>query len=254
MTLVERTSNPIFGSLRPKKFLIRQVACDDAGTPAAPASDPTLPSDEAPDQAPDGVGPPSYGDPTRASHLTGVIAAADAEAARIIGIVGARRGVGSSVTSRQLAGAFAGFDRKTLLVDTSRAAFSRATAATSLPALEEIAIEIRPALLAADVAAATGEAPLAPAAFVQALKAATETSETTVIVDLPPIALDTGLPNPLLRELGGACDLVFLVCLAGTMTRKELSDCIETCKVVGLDLDGLILNDWKLPAGRLLER
>jgi hypothetical protein len=75
-----------------------------------------------------------------------------------------------------------------------------------------------------------------------------------IVVDLPPIMLASGLPNTTVSTLANACDLIFLVCLSGGMRRKDLSECVETCNVIGLKLDGMILNDWKLPAVGLLER
>lgn len=256
MTLVERTPNPIFASMSPKKFLIRQITGHDAEGAPEKERRTAAQSHEARGASQNGDDP-FYGDHASARHLIKVITAADAEAARIIGIVGAKRGTGTSVTSRQLAGAFASFGRKTLLVDASRAEFLRAGDEASsfvLPALDEYASEVRPSLSVVDLATATGAAPLAPSELARALSAAITDPARTIIVDLPPITEETGLPNPSISDLAGACDLVFLVCLTGAMRRNELAECVETCKVVGLALNGLILNDWRLPASRILER
>jgi Mrp family chromosome partitioning ATPase len=185
-----------------------------------------------------------------------IIAESDAHAASIIGIVGAHRKAGVSVTSRQLAGAFASFGRKAMLVDASRVELSdvpNPSGSVSVPALPELADEVNSAISVVDLASVTGISTVTPAELGQALKDATQ-SGRMIIVDLPPISLKSGLPNKATSALASACNLVFLVCLTGAMRHKQLSECVETCKVIGLELNGLILNDWSLPASHLLDR
>jgi Mrp family chromosome partitioning ATPase len=256
MTIFERLPNPIFASQRLSKFLIRQVADQrDPSERSDELSETTDQTDDATAQETEARGT-SFGDQSSTRRLTKAIAAADAQSASVIGIVGARRGVGVSVTSRQLAGAFASFGRKTLLVNASRVDFSKRPddpRSILIPSLSDLATEMRPSLCVVDLADVIGDFTLSPIAFRQALETATQAGQT-IVVDLPPIVRKSGLPDTAISALGEACDLVFLVCLNGGMRRKELSECVETCKVVGLKLNGLILNDWRLPASGLLER
>lgn len=256
MTIFERMPKPIFASQRLSKFLIRQVADQrDSSERSDELSETTDQTDDATAQETD-ARDTSFGDQTSTRRLTKAIAAADAQSASVIGIVGARRGVGVSVTSRQLAGAFASFGRKTLLVDASRVDFSKRPddpRSILIPSLSDLATEMRPSLCVVDLADVIGDFTLSSIAFRQALETATQAGQT-IVVDLPPIVRKTGLPDTAISALGEACDLVFLVCLNGGMRRKELSECVETCKVIGLKLNGLILNDWRLPASSLLER
>jgi Mrp family chromosome partitioning ATPase len=194
----------------------------------------------------------SFGDPQSARRLTQVIAAIHSQSAHVVGITGARQGVGVSVTSRQLAGALANFGTKTLLVDISRADLLEtdalpSTFAPSAAVLDNVN-EVRPSLSFADLA----EAQLSTDQLREAFTTATETGHT-IVVDLPPVTLRTGQPSPAFMAAGRACDLVFLVCLSGEMRRQELTECIETCRIVDIKLGGLILNDWRLPGNRWLD-
>jgi Mrp family chromosome partitioning ATPase len=254
MTLVERIPNAGFASRSSSKFLMRYFADRSDASKQKDASEAARDTHDAP--AAKDTKNLSFGDHTSAHNLMRVIAESDAKAASIIGIVGARRKAGASAISRQIAGAFASFGRNALLVDASRLDFSGSPATPAsgwLPSLADLATEVRPAISVVDLAALPVEAPLSAAALHEALKDAIRPGQV-IIVDLPPIVEQSGLPNNALKALGAACDLVFLVCLTGTMRRNELSECVQTCKIIGLEIDGLILNDWKLPASGLLDR
>lgn len=250
MTLIERSPNMIFAPRTVGKFFAKQDLNREEAEDVVEASDNVAedvndaPASDAGDEV------MTFGDQASAYRLTKLIAAADEADAKIIGIVGARHGVGASVSSRQLAGAYASFGRTTLLVNASAAPrLLDATTSGSNTSVLEPADEVRPSLSYIELA---GDAEITAQDFAGALKSAAQSGQT-IIVDLPPIVGEDGLPNTALRDLGTACDLVFLVCLTGEMRRKELSECVETCKVVGVELNGLILNDWQLPASRLLE-
>ncbi|MDQ8699144.1 hypothetical protein [Hyphomicrobium sp. LHD-15] len=256
MTLLERTPNPAFASRSLSNFLMRRTADHSAISEQRDVSETEEAQRETQNAASAKENPTlSFGDHTSARNLMSIIAESDSQAASIIGIVGAHRGAGASVTSRQLAGAFASFDRKAMLVDASRVNFSASGASSSaaLPSISDLAEEVRPSISFVDLASAGIDTPLPASELSKALKATSRPGQM-IIVDLPPIVHKTGLPDTSVSVLGSVCDLVFLVCLTGALRRNELSECVETCKVVGLTLNGLILNDWKLPASGLLNR
>lgn len=194
-----------------------------------------------------------YGNPASARRLTKVIAAAQAQSAGIIGMTGSRPGVGVSVASRELAGALSSFGTKTLLVDLSKAEIvgSAPEGLAEEPSFLPFATEVRPSLSVVE---------LDPARHlsltVDELRAALALAVRmgfTVVLDLPPVLQGSGAPDPSVAAAGSVYDLVFLVCLSGEMNQKELGACIETCRVIGLNLGGLILNDWRMLGSGLLE-
>lgn len=252
MTLIERSPNLISATGFVGKFFTRHDVNHKDSAEEAEASQTDGEVNDTPEPEGD-VLADHYGDQASAFRLMKLIAATDAEGASIIGIVGAHRGSGTSVTSRQLAGAFASFGRKVLLIDASAvSAVSEDAPATSLIQTLKGAAEVSPSLSFLDLGNVIDGEPLQTKEFASTLRSATQSGQT-IIVDLPPVVCKDGRPNTAIRGLAAACDLVFLVCLTGQMRRKELSECVETCRVVGVKLNGLVLNDWQLPASRLLE-
>lgn len=250
MTLAARHLDPAFASAGERKSA-------ENSTGAARVEEMSLAATDS-DKPTFGRGSPNsldFGDQASAYHLTKLIAAADEKGARVFGIVGAHRGAGTSEISRRLAGAFAMFGRTTTLVDASDIEMAEPRVTSSAPILElqEAAIEVRTSLYHVDLANLFADTPITADDLAMALTAAGQTRQT-IIVDLPPIVLGNGAPNPAVAILGNACNLVFLICLSGELRRKDLIACIDTCKVMGLRLDGMILNDWRLPGHQLLER
>lgn len=192
----------------------------------------------------------SFGSPGTTRRLAKLIAAADKQSASVIGISGSRRGVGVSVTSRELAGALASFGRKTLFVDLSRAQIVNAgdgRADAPDVSFRPLAAEVRPSLEVFDGDAAQMTAGELRAALADAVQAGLK-----VVLDLPPVMQTSGAPDPSLVAAGLACDLIFLVCLSAETNQKEIEACVETSRIVGLKLGGLVLNDWRMPASGLI--
>lgn len=186
-------------------------------------------------------------------RLTGLIALANSQTARVVGITGAKTGVGVTLTTRRLAAAYARFGRKTLLVDASgtigvAAGKSRFEAAAA--SLLDHRASIGPHLDKVDLAACPSSARSANGMREQLQSAADE--GYAVVVDLPAVFGSEQAALATFTERASACDLVFLVCVSGEMTHKELTRCVETCEVAGVKLGGLILNDWKLAGASLL--
>lgn len=190
------------------------------------------------------------GDPARARRLTGVIAAANAQSARVIGITGSRQGVGVSLTARELAGAFSSFGTKTLLVDLSQARISTSEQPGGKISFVSSAVEIQRALFMAEPLGA--ELLNLSADVLRSALADAAEAGFTVIVDLPPVTQASGVLEPTIAAAQPALDVTFLVCLSGETDQKELVACIETCRIAGLNVGGLILNDWRMPASHLI--
>ena len=199
-------------------------------------------------------------DVTRVMHpkafgwLTKIVATADAQSAKIIGLAGHRRGVGVTLVSRQLAASFAAFGRKTLLVDASRAVFgSFDDDFSSEPAaLLELVTAAGENVSFVDLAAEPFLSAVEHGQLRTMCEAATERGYT-VVVDLPPMVEPSGRPKPAFATAAPACEICLLICQSGSVTTSEINNCVDTSRIVGANLVGLVLNDWKLPGGRLLE-
>lgn len=192
-----------------------------------------------------------YGDPRSTRRLTKLVSVAVAQSARIIGVTGIRKGVGVSVTSRQIAGAFASYGATTLLVDLSGAEISDSPSSHGVSFLD-VMTEVSPSLGVVDVARLSRAAALGADQIRDAL-AETAQKGFTVIVDLPPVLQSPGPSKPVVRTVGSQCDIVFLVCLSGVTKRSEVIESLDASRIMGLKLGGVVLNDWRLPANGLLE-
>lgn len=198
---------------------------------------------------------PSFEDTTNSERLTRLIACANAHPARIVGITGEKTGVGATATARQLATAYGRFGRKVLLVDASRAEAPPSDEETppKPPAsLVEHGTHLCDGISFVSLAALPAAARGTGVRLREMLSAAADEGYA-VIVDLPPVLEPDDGSLAAFSASAGACDIVFLVCLSGEMTQKQLARCIDTCEVAGVTLGGLVLNDWKLPASGLLE-
>ncbi len=196
----------------------------------------------------------SYGDPASARRMTKIVATARAQSAKVIGVTGARAGIGVSVASRELASAFASFGTPTLLADLSRTALGAPPCAEPAvgTSLLEMATEVRPQLAVVSFGGGAGQLSVSESEIRNGIADAV-VKGFTVILDLPPVLEATGGPTASLVAVSGICDLVFLVSLSGEMKHKELAACVETSRTIGLKLGGLILNDWRMPASSLIE-
>lgn len=247
MTVIERASNAEAAGGMRRSIRHAQIVQAEVGS-GSPRSD----LGEAQNRA------AWFGDAESVRRLSGVVAAAREQSASVIGMTGSRAGVGVSVASRQLAEAFSEFGIKTLFVNVSRMEIvdpERPGTEPDGPGREEasflpLAVGVKPTLSVVEF-----DDPSPPSLTGSELRSALAEAVAvglTVVLDLPPVLRDSGMPTPAIAALGRACDLTFLVCLSGAMKQKELGTCIETCRIIGLKPDGLILNDWRMPAGGLI--
>lgn len=194
----------------------------------------------------------SYGEAESALRFAKIIATINEQSAGVIGITGSRGGIGVSLASRELAGGLSRFGTRTLLVELSGANVLNAASddAIAAPSLLPLSIEASPTLFVVDTHAARSL--VASPGGLSAAVAEARDAGFTVILDLPPILQTSGSPDPKIAAGGLLCDLVFLVCLSGETDQKELQACIETSRIVGMKMGGIILNDRCLPGSRLL--
>ncbi len=202
-----------------------------------------------------GIDMPSGGDDKR-SKLTPVIAIADKQSARIIGVTSCQNDAGVSLVARRLAQTFASFGRRSLLVDASRLApIQPGTERNELPYSDSVVADpfLDDQIETLDLAAVSDWPVGSREECRQALEALARNS-CTVVVDLPPIIQPTGKPTLLMQTVGAACDLTFLVCLSGKTERRSLKAAVEAAGIFKMTIGGIILNDWQLPLSQMLDQ
>lgn len=200
---------------------------------------------------------PEYSDeelgPLAAGPMTNIIAKSKSKDASIIGITGTSSGVGVSTVSMQLARTFARFGKRTLLVDVSKVDRlpSEAPAVAEPNArLSDYATPVKGNISVVDLLGVPSGPPSEQA--LRAMFSGAVEQGMTIIVDLPPVVQPGDQPSAAFASVGALCDSAFLVCLTGAVSSTELNTCLATCRVLGVTLSGLILNDWQLPGNRLL--
>ena len=186
--------------------------------------------------------------------VTKLLGFAEKSRSRIIGITGQTYNVGTSLLSDDLAHAYVEFGKPTLLVDASRLEIDRGSISEDRDSPFDLLSRARrnnTGLSTIDLAGVADELPSGRAAFNKMFEAATDKG-VTVVVDLPPVGSAPGIGIPTFMVAGAACEIVFLVCLSGVVTKAELGDCVEICKINGVKLGGIIPNDRLLPGSKLL--
>jgi Mrp family chromosome partitioning ATPase len=194
----------------------------------------------------------NYGDAESALRFAKIIATVNEQSAGVIGITGSRCGIGVSLACRELAGGLSRFGTRTLLVELSSAKVLNVASedAIAAPSLLPLCVEASPTLFVVDTHASRSLV-ASPRGLAEAVAEA-RNAGFTVILDLPPVLQKSGSPDPKIAAGGLLCDLVYLVCLSGETDQKELQACIETSRIVGMKMGGIILNDRCLPGSRLL--
>jgi Mrp family chromosome partitioning ATPase len=184
--------------------------------------------------------------------VTRALSFAEEQNARIVGVTGHQRCCGVSLLSRELAHAYARHGISAVFVDASRldltAVSSHEDPVGSID-LRELVVRQNEKLSVIDLA---GSGHLLPRnrSMVRQLLEALTIDDVAVVIDLPPVhSPDAGVQ--VLRHVGSACSLVYLMCLSGVITKPQLSECVESCKINRVPIQGIIVNDWKEPASWL---
>ncbi|MFN0217656.1 MAG: hypothetical protein ACKVP4_02455 [Hyphomicrobium sp.] len=189
--------------------------------------------------------------------LTKILAFAEQHEASIVGVTGDRPGAGSSLLCRALAEVLVGFGKPTLLVDASRMDIPQESARPggaerSRIDLLALAKPHSSGAMSVDLAEFQANIISYPEVLREAFKAAAA-GGTMVLVDLPPVQPVPGARLRCLAAVGSACQLVMLVCLAGEITKGELGECVDLCRINDVPIGGIVANDWKLSVGRFME-
>ena len=166
---------------------------------------------------------------------------------RVLGFTSPAPGSGVTSIARSVADAFAQAGTKTLLLDLTAPVRSDNRAPKWSPGApgSADATRLEPnglAILTAD-ANSTTRALFNNIELLQRTLQRDLASYSAIIVDLPAVAEeDPQRLNPI--AAARACDSVLMVCLSGHVDRAELKDATEALRPAGVNLSGLVLNDY----------
>jgi len=185
--------------------------------------------------------------------LTRAIAFAEARQAKVIGVSGVSSDAGTSVVAEGLAQIYSEFDRRILLVDASTVTLSRdvVPSAETVPDLSALSTAVTNKYSRVDLSDPRMTLPPNSEFFRYVFELALTQFEA-IVVDLPSAAGEAGRPAPAFLAVGPACNSLFLVCVTGRTTRSEVQQCLASCKISGANVEGILLNDFRLPASALL--
>ena len=186
--------------------------------------------------------------------VTRLVSFAEKNGKHVIGIAGQKTGIGVSMLSMELARTYIEFGKPALLVDASHLDLDRSSIADErdIPFdLYNMSQKSNTGLATIDLAEFAHLLPSGRQAYKRMFAEAAKHG-VQVIVDLPPVSSGPGMATPGFMVAGAACETVYLVCLTGDVSKAELSDCIEICKINRIALGGIIPNDWKLMGSGLL--
>jgi hypothetical protein len=169
-----------------------------------------------------------------------IAAAAEAQAARVIGLTSYRHEELLGEIATELAAAYAYFGRSVLHVETSPLSDENILGRSEASASGSHAGEI--SRISLSPGAGSGEA----------LSEAADGFDT-IVVQIPAVLQGDGKPTAAIMAFGPLCNLVFLTCRSGIITRPELVTCVEACRIAAVPLGGLIVCDHDLAAHALLE-
>jgi hypothetical protein len=187
------------------------------------------------------------------SAVTRIQSFVQSKNAQVIGITGIGHEVGVSLLCRELAHAYATCGIHSLRVDVSRLKLDYAMQAERdvLPLdLQGAANHVDDYSSTIDLADFGAQVPLDRGKLSQSFQSVAANG-SFVIIDLPPIVSTDLNAMRVLGHFGSVCALVLLVCPSGAVDRTELSQRIDACRIAGVPMGGIIVNDWKELGARL---
>lgn len=185
--------------------------------------------------------------------LVRAIAFTESRPARVIGITGISRGVGTSLIAQGLAQIYSEFDRRILFVNASTANLSETVPATveNVPDLAALSTNGNGKYYDVDLSDPRIVLPQNAEFFRYTFELALNHFHA-IVVDLANAAGPTGRPTPGFLAVGPSCNALFLVCMTGRTTRSEVQQCLASCRISGANVEGILLNDYRLPGSALL--
>jgi len=166
---------------------------------------------------------------------------------RLLGITSPVSGSGTSTVARGVAEAYARSGHKALLLDLTANVRRDARPPRWVPGGQSAAaaVDVEPtglAVLTADATLAT-KALFNNVDFLQQTLGTELSGYTAVVMDLPAVREDEdNRLNPL--AAARVADAVLMVCLTGQIDRTQLGNAVETLKMAGANLAGVVLNDY----------
>lgn len=166
---------------------------------------------------------------------------------RVLGFTSPAAGSGVSTVARVVAEAFAQAGTKTLLLDLTTPVRTDARPPLWSPGAPGAADATR--VEPSGLAVLTADASIGTRALFNNIEQLQKTLQrdlatySAIIIDLPAVADEepTRL-NPI--AAARACDAVLMVCLTGHVDRSELNEATAALKPAGVNLSGLVLNDY----------
>jgi hypothetical protein len=182
-----------------------------------------------------------------------VLETIEASGANIIGICSDSSDSGAERFARTLAAIYSGITAKSYFVDARNVEANEGSNGVPLPALDLLRTSVRAGegYLETDLAKTAGEHPLTSHQIRESLAALTQDGGCAFVL-LPPMTKDENRANQSYLATGAACDSVFLVVLTGVSMKSETKYSVHVSKLAGIKLGGIILNDRKHFAKRLL--
>ncbi len=185
--------------------------------------------------------------------VTHIIAMADKQNVRTIGITATQTGAGVSMLSRAITESYLGFGKKTLLAHCSDTAHQK----TKLERDENGEVLLPPTVSSTLNQPTVLCLPEIIDADMPRHKARNHLNELTaqfdvIVVDLPPVSMAPGRSTPEFMRFAPLCDLIFLICVTNMTPREELRDCLEQCIINDAKLGGIIMNDRQLIGSELI--
>jgi hypothetical protein len=185
--------------------------------------------------------------------LTKAVAFLEDRAARIVGVTGVSEGVGASMVARELARIYSQFDRRILFVSASGVSLSESVAATAGNVPDLLVRSTAESYKCYSVDLSGPQLLLPPNSeffrytFEHALN-----HFHTIVVDLAAPGSVAGRPTPEFLAVGPACGSILLICVTGRTKRADLQQCLASCKIAGAKIEGILLDDCRIPASKLV--
>lgn len=177
------------------------------------------------------LAPPSWrGQEAWARSLTHLVRTIEEKQNKIVGLVSDRRGAGVTTLARELAAGYERFGRRVDVIDARSEAASWEAAGGDL----------------SDTAALKSH--------FEGLFGRARNSAEIVVVDLPEAVDARGWPQPAFMSAGGACEVMFFVCVVGETTQADVARLVDNARIGGMTVSGLLLNDFRMPMNWLLAK